>query len=343
MITFRATRLAPSPTGALHLGHARTFLITWWMARQSGAKIYMRMEDLDATRAKPESVRQAYEDLHWLGMDWDAYPETQNAKFQTQNQVVQSERLALYGGALESLWGQRAIYPCVCTRADIAAAVAEAASAPHEDDIQPRYRGTCREKFAGATLQDAIGMALAVWGRACLRLKVREGDVAFEDVIAGPQMLDVQRDAGDFPVTRFFELSAVRTGLPPAYQLACVVDDHAMGIDLVIRGDDLLSSTPRQLLLYEALEYSVPRFAHVPLVIGPDGKRLAKRHGESRIAQFRAAGLPPERVVGWAAWRSGQIDQPREISARDLLAHFDLSELPRSRVILTPQDLAFLS
>src|SRR5262249_22952971 len=147
-------------------------------------------------------------------------------------------------------------------------------------------------------------------------------------------------EAGDFPVTRF----ATHNGdLPPAYQLACVVDDHAMAIDMVIRGDDLLASTPRQILLYRALGYDTPKFAHVPLVIRPHGKPLAKRHGESRIAQFRAAGITPERIVGWVAWRSGQLAQPREITARELIARFNLSALPRERVILNQDDLAWFS
>jgi glutamyl-tRNA synthetase len=340
MFSFRATRLAPSPTGALHLGHARTFLITWWLARQAKARIYMRMEDLDMARARPDSIQQAYDDLHWLGMDWDDYGETQNAKRQTPNEVVQSGRLPLYAAALETLWRTRAAYPCTCTRTDIAAAVAASASAPHETDAHPRYPGTCRDKFtrASSLAQTLDAVRVATGKPACLRLRVPPGPVAFDDLLAGPQSFDVLADAGDFPLTRF----ATPTDLPPAYQLACVVDDRAMGIDLVIRGDDLLPSTPRQILLYQALGHTPPRFAHVPLVIGPDGKRLAKRHGESRIAQFRAAGVSTQRIVGWAAWRSGQMDTPREISAHEMIAKFDITRLPRERVVLGADDLAFL-
>jgi len=340
MFSFRATRLAPSPTGALHLGHARTFLITWWLARQAGARIHMRMEDLDMARARPDSIQQAYDDLHWLGMDWDAYEETRNATCETRNEVVQSERLALYAEALEILWRAGAAYPCTCTRADIAASVAASASAPHETDAQPRYPGTCRDKFAAAaSLAETLAAVHAATGKpACLRLRVPPGPVAFDDLLAGPQSFDVAADAGDFPITRF----ATPTDLPPAYQLACVVDDQAMGIDLVIRGADLLPSTPRQILLYRALGHAPPRFAHVPLVIGLDGKRLAKRHGESRIAQFRAAGVSAERIVGWVAWRSGQMDTPREISAREMIAQFDITRLPGQRIILGTDDLAFL-
>jgi glutamyl-tRNA synthetase len=301
----------------------------------------MRMEDLDAGRAKPESVQQAYDDLRWLGMDWDAYGESHNAKGKTPNEVVQSERQALYAETLEQLLRKGAVYPCTCTRADIAASVAASANAPHEGEVQPRYPGTCRGKFpAVASVAQALEAVRAATGKpACFRLRVPAGRVTFDDVLAGPQSFDVAADAGDFPLTRF----ATAAEVPPAYQLACVVDDHAMGIDLVIRGDDLLPSTPRQLLLYAALGAAPPRFAHVPLVIGQDGKRLAKRHGESRIAQFRAAGVSAERVVGWVAWRSGQIDQPREISAQEMLAFFNPDKLPRDRIVLNQTDLDFLS
>ena len=337
------TRLAPSPTGALHLGHARTFLITWWLARQAGAQILLRMEDLDAQRAKPESVQQAYDDLHWLGMDWDEGPGHATCRNKdapaagagspcahcSADEYVQSNRRPLYATALGLLAQVGEIYPCVCARADIAAAVAASAGAPHEGDAAVRYPGTCRDRFIDlADAQHQTGKP------ACWRLRVPPGVVEFDDLIARPQHCDVAADAGDFPLTRFDGT--------PAYQLACVVDDAAMAIDCVIRGDDLLASTPRQILLYRAMGLEPPRFAHVPLVIGPDGKRLAKRHGESRIAQFRAAGVAPEKIVGWVAWRSGQIDRPSELSAADLVRRFDLAKLPRQRIVLGPEDFAWL-
>ncbi|HVS72872.1 MAG TPA: tRNA glutamyl-Q(34) synthetase GluQRS [Phycisphaerae bacterium] len=333
--SFQATRLAPSPTGALHLGHARTFLVTWWLARQAGARIFMRMEDLDAGRATAEAVRQAYDDLRWLGMTWDAYPGEAAG-----GEVVQSRRGHLYAAALQALWERDAIYPCICTRADIAAAVARSASAPHEGEASPRYPGSCAGGLARraecATVQAAERAVRKRTGRAvCWRLRVPGEAIAFDDLIAGRQAINVAEDAGDFPLTRFDGT--------PAYQLACVVDDHHMGIDRVVRGDDLLPSTPRQVALYRALGWEPPQFAHVPLVIGADGKRLAKRHGESRIAQFRAAGVPAERIVGWAAWRSGQMDSLREIGAADLVGGFDLAKLPRERVVLGERDMAWLA
>ncbi|HUO09549.1 MAG TPA: tRNA glutamyl-Q(34) synthetase GluQRS [Phycisphaerae bacterium] len=340
---FFHTRLAPSPTGALHLGHARTFLLTWWTARQAGARISMRMEDLDAGRAKAESVGQAYADLRWLGMDWDPFPETPNTKLKTQNEVVQSERMGLYAEALQRLWERGAVYPCVCTRADIAASVAGSVGAPHEGEGNVRYPGTCRGKTQNAkrqtqNVEEVERMVREETGKkVCWRLRVEEGVVGFEDLVAGRQGFDVGAEVGDFPVTRFEGVWP-----RPAYQLACVVDDHAMGIDLVMRGDDLLSSTPRQILLYRALGWEPPKFAHVPLVIGADGKRLAKRHGESRIAQFRERGVSAERVVGWVAWRSGQSDSLREMSAAEVLGRFDLGRVPRERIVLGEEDLAWL-
>src|SRR5579884_1731616 len=189
-IEFSRTRLATSPTGALHLGHARTFLLTWWMARQTGAKVFMRMEDLDAGRAKAESVEQAYEDLRWVGMEWDAYEETRNAKHGTRNEVLQSERAMLYHDALEELWRRGEVYPCTCTRADVVASVMGSASAPHEGEGHVRYPGTCRDKTQNKTLNTRntsdVGRVIReeTGKNVCWRLRVPAGTVAFHDVIA---------------------------------------------------------------------------------------------------------------------------------------------------------------
>jgi glutamyl-tRNA synthetase len=336
----------------LHLGHARTFLVTWWLARQAQAEVIMRMEDLDAGRAKPESVAQAYEDLRWLGMDWDRGPGANDQS--GMGSLVQSERAAagVYADVIEKLWQANKVFPCTCTRADLHAAVGAGASAPHEGEGQPRYPGTCRIPMEANPCVQVMPLpgqtvttwrppsaAVAQWKSAagkpvCWRFQVDPGITRFDDAILGPQAFDVSAEIGDFPITRFDGT--------PAYQLAVVTDDAAMGIDCVIRGDDLLSSTPRQILIYEALGAPVPIFAHVPLVVGTDGKRLAKRHGESRIAQFREQGVKPERVVGWAAWRSGQIEKPEEMATKEMVGRFDLAKLPRERVVMTGEDLAWL-
>jgi len=307
------------------------------------------MEDLDAGRAKPESVQQAYDDLCWLGMDWDAFVPAQGLAGEVADEeieagvVVQSRRVMRYERVLEMLWQRDAIYPCTCSRAEIAAAVAASVNAPHEGEYNVRYPGTCAAREWRGAKQSVVETTALVQretGRnVCWRLRVPPGVITFDDLIAGRQQFDVGTDVGDFPVTRFSQDGT----LPPAYQLACVTDDHAMGIDMIIRGDDLLSSTPRQMLIYRALNWPVPRFAHVPLVIGADGKRLAKRHGESRIAEFRAQGITPESIVGWAAWRSGQLDVPRTIAAKDITALFRLDALTRERIVIGHDDLTWLS
>lgn len=339
---FTCTRLAPSPTGSLHLGHARTFLITWWLARQVGATILMRMEDLDSRRARPETVRLTYEDLRWLGMDWDQGPPDSftGPHAGSGGEFVQSRRLEHYAAAIERLWRSGAIYPCVCTRADIAAAVAESAGAPQEGDVQVCYPGTCRhrlDRLDRGRLSSVEALAVVRHETAlpaCWRLRVPDRSIAFDDGLHGLQAWNVDADSGDFPITRFDGT--------PAYQLAVVADDAAMAVDCVIRGDDLLSSTARQILLYEALGWSVPRFVHVPLVVGADGKRLAKRHGESRIAQFRERGVTAERIVGWAAWRSGQIASPSEMRADELVTSFQLARVPTTPLTLEEADVKWL-
>lgn len=355
-LSFSCTRLAPSPTGSLHLGHAQTFLITWWLARAAGARVIFRMEDLDSRRAKPQSVQLTYDDLRWLGIDWDAGPPESRAGFaaapasagetREPTEYVQSRRRALYEDALDRLWQGGSIYPCTCSRAEIAASVAASAGAPQEGDVQVRYPGTCRpgqddagRRFSAQpnrhTRADVEARLRAASGKpVCWRFAVPEETIHFEDAVHGGQSWQVSADSGDFPVTRFDGT--------PAYQLAVVVDDADMHIDCVIRGDDLLSSTPRQMLIYRALERPVPEFIHTPLVVGTDGKRIAKRHGESRIAQFRDRGVPPERIVGWVAWRTGQIERPREIAARELISHFDLTRMTKDRVVMTQTDLDWL-
>jgi glutamyl-tRNA synthetase len=306
------TRLAPSPTGALHLGNARTFLLTWLWARATGASIVLRIEDIDGPRVKAGAAEQALLDLRWLGLDWDEGP------------YAQTERLPLYEAALESLRRRDLVYPCVCTRKEIDAA----ASAPHgPDDDGPRYPGTCRGRFGSAAEATAASARAPAW-----RFVTPEGDIPFADGFAGPQSFSVFRSQGDFVVAK---------ASGPAYQLAVVVDDAAMHVTDVIRGDDLLPSTPRQLLLYEALGLTPPRFTHLPLVVGSDGKRLAKRHGDTRVATYREAGVPPERVVGLLAAWSGLAPR-QETSARALVPGFTLDRLPREKITFGAADDAWL-
>jgi glutamyl-tRNA synthetase len=309
--TPRITRLAPSPTGALHLGNARTFLVNWLLARQRGWKIILRIEDLDGPRIKRGADRQAIDDLAWLGIDWDEGP------------VYQSQRRDKYEAALEKLFDQGDAYFCICTRKDVELA----ASAPHAEDGSSIYPGTCRN--AGYS-RDFVQAGVYAGGRIpCMRFKHIPGIVRFEDAIAGPRDYDVSRQIGDFVISNSKTL--------PAYQLAVVVDDADMGITDVVRGDDLLDSTARQLLLYEHLKLGPPpSFYHLPLVIGPDGKRLAKRHGDTRIASYREAGVTPGRILAMIASWCGFEDVRDDVSAADLVSRFDLSRLPRTPIVFDP-------
>jgi len=269
--------------------------------------VSLRIEDIDTGRNKPGAVEQAFDDLRWLGLDWDGDP------------VIQSQRFSFHQQALEELKRQELVYPCTCTRADIALA----ASAPHLEHENPTYPGTCAHRRA----KDAQVLTDYSW-----RLRVTDSP-PFTDRFLGEQRIDLRLAGGDFIVWR--------VGNMPAYQLAVVVDDAAAGVTEVIRGDDLLSSTPRQLLIDRALGYTPPHFAHVPLVHGPDGRRLAKRHHGTRVSDLRAAGVKPEAVVGLLAWSCGWIPEVKPISASDLIPKFRWETIPRERFQLTEAMLRF--
>ena len=296
-------RLAPSPTGALHLGNVRTFMIAWLRARSQGGKVIFRMEDLDHPKDKPGAAAQAVEDLRWLGFDWD-------------EEYVQSERIDCYRQALDSI--RKLVYPCVCSRRDVEAAQ----SAPHAGE-QLHYPGTCRGRFkTWAEAYKAKGAA------PCWRFRVPDNAVvAFDDVFAGRYEQDVSRVLGDFPLARD-EFGA-------GYTLACTVDDLLMGVTEVVRGDDLLAATPAQILLARALAKAgescrLPSYCHVPLVVGRDGRRLAKRHGDTRIATYRGQGKSPEEILGLLAASCGWADAGERLSLEGLLPRFDLGTIPRT-------------
>jgi glutamyl-tRNA synthetase len=329
-------RLAPSPTGSLHIGNVRTFLCAWLSARTQGANVILRVEDLEKP-ARPGVLERMLSDLAWLGLDWDDGPvwqAEQEAAFGRGQPVtivdrgpskpyIQSRRGTYYASVFERLRRDGMIYPCVCTRADWSSAQ----SAPHEGDREPRYPGTCRNRFASfeeAERHAAPGKA-PVW-----RFRAKDGPISFKDRVAGAVSIDVQRTVGDFVVFKTPEL--------PAYQLAVVADDIAMGVTEVVRGDDLIPSTARQLLLYNALGGTPPRYGHAPLVIGSDGKRLAKRHGDARIETLRRLGVPPEHLLGrLARWSGMLVEGP--VQARSLLSFWDWRRLPRERIVLTPEQL----
>lgn len=311
-------RLAPSPTGAQHVGNARTYLLAWLSIRSRGGRIVLRIEDIDSPRVKSGAAEQAVEDLQWLGLDWDEGPDSGGP----HAPYVQTQRRALYGEAFARLLAAERIYPCSCTRSDVAAA----ASAPHAGQEGPVYPGTC----AGRSVADAD----KIEGPYCWRFRAADQPRELIDLVAGRQTMNVSRELGDFVVAK--------SDGTPAYQLAVVVDDHAMGISEVLRGDDLLPSAFRQLDLYEFFGWNPPKFAHVPLVIGPDGRRLAKRHGDTRLATLRELGVRPEALVGLLAWSAGLLETAAPVSARELIPRFTLDWLPRTPWVFDPLALGGL-
>ena len=322
-------------------------------------RIVLRVEDLDTPRVREGANEQAIEDLKWLGMAWDEGPH------------YQAHDLSPYEAALAKLDGKGLIYSCACTRSEI---VAAQQSAPHADEHELRYPGTCRpgrapsrqggaddERIAGANeatgddVTNASAAESATEGRAAMAPPCRDGapdsrptalrvcipdeDMRFDDMIAGPQAINVQRHVGDFIV-------ASKAGLP-AYQLAVVIDDARQGVTDVVRGDDLITSAARQLWLYRLLELAPPpRYWHVPLVIGEDGHRLAKRHGDTRIAWCREQGVAPERIIGLIAKWSGCEDKCEAASGRmsieEWVEAFDVRRLPREPVVFTAKEQEWL-
>ncbi|MCW5549771.1 MAG: tRNA glutamyl-Q(34) synthetase GluQRS [Opitutaceae bacterium] len=262
-------RLAPSPTGLLHLGHARTFWVAAERARRAGGKLYLRNDDLDAVRFRLDYVDAMIEDLRWLGFQWE------------EPMVSQSGRRPLYRAALEKLHAAGFIFPCTRSRRD----VAEAAGAPHEGAgaDEPVYPPQFRPP-AGAPLSPLEAIISINW-----RFRVPDGEtLAFVDKHAGPQSAVAGRDFGDFLVWRKDDV--------PSYQLACAVDDAAMGITEVVRGADLIKSTFRQLLLLRALGHAAPDYFHCPLVNDASGQRLAKRHDALSLRALREQGRRPEEL-----------------------------------------------
>jgi glutamyl-tRNA synthetase len=308
-----AGRLAPSPTGGLHLGHARTFLIAWLAARAAGGRVVLRIEDLDATRVRDEARWGILVDLGWLGLDWDEGPDFDGP----HSPYVQSERLDRYLLALDRLVSADLVYPCTCTRAEIQ----RAASAPHPEEEGPSYPGTCSHRRAA----DARGLGDRPFA---WRFRVPPGLVAWADLFQGPVDVDPSGMGGDFIVARHT--------IGPSYQLAVVVDDAAMAITQVIRGADLVTSTPRQILLYEALGWPLPRFGHVPLALDPDGRRLAKRENALKLATLREAGADPKTLVGSLIHSCGWSDSVERSTPRDWIRRVELSALSPDPWVVTP-------
>ena len=299
-------RFAPSPTGSLHLGNLRTALVSWLQVRVEGGAWLVRMEDLDRVTASVEHERDQLESLAALGLEPDAPV------------ARQSERFALYHDAIGTLRAQSRVYECFCSRREIR----EAAHAPHGDLPDGAYPGTCREL---TEVQRAHH--LREGRRPALRLRTNGERFTVHDLVAGSYEGGVD------------DVVLQRADGVPAYNLAVVVDDALQGISHVLRGDDLLSSTPRQRLLQQLLGLPEPSYAHVPLVLAPDGSRLAKRHGAVTLHDLAAIGVEPRRVLSRLGASLGLCSPEESVAAADLVPRFSVDAIPRSPWWLAADEL----
>lgn len=293
-------RFAPSPTGRMHLGNVFSALLSWLSAKSQGGTWLLRIEDIDPQRSKQEYAELIMDDLHWLGLDWDEGP------------YYQSERGDIYEHYLKQLTDNGLTYPCYCTRADILAT-----QAPHESDGRVVYKGTCRNLAPGVKT-----------GPAAIRMKVPsegKGILSFTDGHYGMQTIDLTTHCGDFIVRR-------KDGAW-AYQLAVVVDDALMGINEVVRGCDLLLSSPQQIYLAQQLGFAPPHFTHLPLLCNKQGQRLSKRDQSLDMAALRTSNTPEE-IIGMLAHAAGLQQSNEPITAQELIGEFSWDKIPSNNIIM---------
>ncbi len=305
-------RFAPSPSGRMHLGNAFSALMAWAAARSAGGKIILRIEDLDPRAQDPHNASLLMDDLHWLGLDWDEGP------------IFQSQRQEIYLDALAQLQSKDLLYPCFCSRADL-----HAATAPHASDGTYVYKGTCRNLSQNEVAQRLLEKAPA------MRLKVPDahdpsGTISFTDLVYGFQQENLSIDCGDFLVQRSDHIIA--------YQLAVVVDDALTGVTQVVRGSDLLLSTPRQIYLQRLLAYPTPAYAHIPLLVSADGRRLSKRDKDLDLGTLRACGIPAERIIGLLAAAAGLANPRERLFADDVAERFAWEPLRKHRANVNIRD-----
>jgi glutamyl-tRNA synthetase len=318
-------RWAPSPTGWLHVGNARTALVAWLSVRAAGGTFAWRLEDLDPPRIVPGAAEAAMEDLAWLGLDWDEGPDVGGPHVPYR----QSERSELYRHALEHLVTAGRLFPCRRSRKELT----EIASAPHGPDGSPPYPKSLRPRGLAPDWFHKLEEPSHREPGASLRFLVRDSPVVFHDRVFGACTERVDETVGDFVLRR-------RDGLW-AYQLAVVVDDLAMGITEVVRGSDLLGSTARQIQLFEALNGvfgggATPAWAHVPLVLNAEGEKLSKRDRGLTLRSLRTAGARPETLVGWLGGSLGLLDAPEPCRAEELVPVFAWERIGREDWTLPP-------
>lgn len=302
-------RFAPSPSGRMHLGNLFSFLLTWLSARHEGGSLILRVEDLDPVRCLPSHAWQLMEDLEWLGLDWDEGGDTAS--------YWQSSRGHLYTAAFAQLEAKGLTYPCFCSR------IQRLNEAPHIHEVSPSCpcAGLSSEEVAIRELEKTPSY----------RVRVPRKSISFTDGLQGPYTQDLPTECGDFPIRR--------SDGAWAYQLAVVVDDAAMGVTQVVRGRDLLSSTPRQLWLYEALDLPAPEFYHVPLLLAPDGRRLAKRDADLDMGALRRR-YSPEELLGLLSRMAGQQNTAEPVSATELFKIFDWAKVPKDDITVAAELLS---
>ena len=299
-----AGRYAPSPSGRMHLGNLMCCLLAWLSAKSKGGQVLLRIEDLDAVRCPRVYADAIQDDLAWLGLAADGPTPT----------VYQSERSEIYQQYYDILLKKGLISPCFCSRSQL-----HAASAPHRSDGQVVYAGTCRG------LSDAEVARRSLTRAPAFRVRVPDEEIAFTDGHLGRYAENLARDCGDFYLRRADGVFA--------YQLAVVVDDALMGVTEVVRGSDLLSSTPRQLWLYRELGLTAPQFYHLPLLLAPDGRRLSKRDGDQSLENLRARYTPQE-IIGKLAYVCGLQDTPAPASPQELVPGFSWDKVPKQDILL---------
>ena len=304
-------RFAPTPSGFLHLGNVFCSLLAWLYAKSSGGKIILRIEDLDPQRCTRPKADQLARDLEWLGLTWDegAYA------CENSDSYFQSQRSAIYAKYFVQLEDAGLIYPCFCSRSEL-----HAAEAPHLSDGRIIYAGTCRQLTLEQRQEKAQKRAPAY------RLKVEDKPISFLDGHYGLQSYNLTEESGDFIVRRSDGVYA--------YQLAVTIDDALMGVTQVVRGCDLLSSTPMQLYLYRLLGFTPPSFCHIPLLVDATGRRLSKRDGDLEIAALRKLYGSPEPIIGLLAYLAGQIAKPEPLRVSDLLPIFDATKIPLDNIVV---------
>ena len=298
-------RFAPSPSGRMHLGNVFSAMLAWLSAKSQGGEIILRIEDLDPARSRREYAEAIMEDFRWLGLKWD------------RRAPDQSRRSEAYEEALETIRNRGLLYPCYCSREEL-----HAASAPHASDGRVIYAGTCRD------LTEAQRAAMTK--SPCLRVRVPDREITFTDGLQGVFSMNLKKEWGDFILRRADRVAA--------YQLAVVADDGAGGITEVVRGRDLMSSTPAQLWLYELLGLTPPQFYHVPMLMSPDGRRLSKRDRDLDLGEMKKH-LRPEEIIGLLAYLCGLTERREPISPAELAAEFSWDKVRREDIIADPNQL----